>query len=159
MNGPWGWRREVRRGIWRYGSNWMRSFSAAVPWITAGLMLLMMHFISGTLTREEGVVFELPGYSLGDGEAADMVALVMPTERGTLVFFDDARYQLGDSSSMAAFGRHLAERSGRVKYRTLLVMADCKVAGGELMKLAEVARQSGLEKVLFSGKRREGRAE
>ena len=159
MNSPWGWRREVRRGIWRYGSNRMRSFSAAVPWITAGLMLLMMHFISGTLTREKGVVFELPGYSLDDGEAADMVALVMPTDRETLVFFDDARYLLGDGSSMASFGRHLAERSGRVKRRTLLVMADCRVTGGELMRLAEIARQSGLDKVLFAEKRREGRAE
>lgn len=154
MNSPWGWRREVRRGIWRYGSNWMRSFASAVPWITVGLLLLMMYFISGTLTSSSGVVFELPSGVRSEGEAVDMVALVMPTERETLVFFDDARYLLGDESSMSSFERHLAERSALVKRKTLLIMADRRVSGGELMRLAEVARSSGLEKVLFAEKTR-----
>lgn len=159
MNSPWGWCRESRRGIWRYGLNWMRSFSAAVPWITVGLLLLMMHFVSGTLTSAQGVLFDLPGCSPSDGEATGLVALMMPTESETLVFFDDARYVVGDDSSMTVFGRHLSERSELVKHRTLLVMADRRVPGGELMRLAEVARQSGLDKVLFAEKRREDKAE
>jgi biopolymer transport protein ExbD len=137
----------------------MRSFSAAVPWITVGLLLLMMHFVSGTLTSAQGVLFDLPGCSPSDGEATGLVALMMPTESETLVFFDDARYVVGDDSSMTVFGRHLSERSELVKHRTLLVMADRRVPGGELMRLAEVARQSGLDKVLFAEKRREDKAE
>lgn len=154
MNSPWGWRREVRRSIWRYGSDWMRSFASSVPWITVGLLLLMMHLISGSLTSSSGVVFELPSGSISEGEAVDMVALVMPTEREILVFFDDARYLLGDESSMSSFERHLAERSSLVKRKTLLIMADRRVAGGELMRLAGVAKRSGLEKVLFAEKTR-----
>lgn len=137
----------------------MRSFSSAVPWITVGMLLLMMHLISGTLTSAQGVVFDLPGCSSSDGETTDLVALVMPTERETLVFFDDARYIVGDDASMTVFGRHLSERAELVKHRTLLVMTDRRVPGGELMRLAEVARQSGLDKVLFAEKRREDKTE
>ena len=156
---PWNWSPARSGGIWRHGPDWLRPLTAAVPWITVALMLMMLNFVSGSFSTAPGVLFDLPDAGPAEGEPTSMVALVMPMQRDTLVFFDDARYQLGDSSSMAAFGRHLAERSGRVKHRTLLVMADYKVAGGELMKLAEVARQSGLEKVLFSEKRREGRTE
>ena len=71
----------------------------------------------------------------------------------TLVFFDDARYTMGDDSSAAAFGAHLEDRVAKSNRKTLLVLADRRVATGELMKIAAMARRSGVGSVLFAEKR------
>ena len=147
---PWGWSPERTQGIWRYGAPWMRPFAAAVPWLTIGLLLLLMHFVGGTFTSAKGVLFDLPEAGLAEGEATELVALVMPMPHETLVFFDDSRYVLGDASSAAALREHLAERLGRTANRTMLVLADRRVSGGELMKFATIARKGGVSKVLFA---------
>lgn len=150
---PWGWKPERSAGVWRYGSPAMRPLVAAAPWLTVGLLLLMFHFIGGTLTAERGVLFDLPDAGLADGEATGLVALVIPMASETLVFFDDSRYLLGDQTSVAAFSEHLAERISKTERKTLLVLADRRVAGGELMRLAEIARGGGAGKVLFAEKK------
>lgn len=153
---PWGWSPERTQGIWRYGAPWMRPFAAAVPWLTIGLLLLLMHFVGGTFTSAKGVLFDLPEAGLAEGEATELVALVMPMPHETLVFFDDSRYVLGDTSSAAALREHLAERLGRTANRTMLVLADRRVSGGELMKFATIARRGGVSKVLFAERKAGG---
>lgn len=153
---PWGWSPERTQGIWRYGAPWMRPFAAAVPWLTIGLLLLLMHFVGGTFTSAKGVLFDLPEAGLAEGEATELVALVMPMPHETLVFFDDSRYVLGDASSAAALREHLAERLGRTANRTMLVLADRRVSGGELMKFATIARKGGVSKVLFAERKAGG---
>ena len=153
---PWGWSPERTQGIWRYGAPWMRPFAAAVPWLTIGLLLLLMHFVGGTFTSAKGVLFDLPEAGLAEGEATELVALVMPMPHETLVFFDDSRYVLGDASSAAALREHLAERLGRTANRTMLVLADRRVSGGELMKFATIARRGGVSKVLFAERKAGG---
>lgn len=151
----WGWSPEKSQGIWRHGAVWLKPVIAMSPWLTVVLLLLMLHLVGGTFTGARGVLFDLPSGSLPEGEATGLVALVMPTEHETLVFFDDARYLLGDGASSAALGDHLAECVRRSGDRTLLVLADRRVAGGELMKFAGIARHGGVEKVLFAEKRLE----
>lgn len=153
---PWGWSPERTQGIWRYGAPWMRPFAAAVPWLTIGLLLLLMHFVGGTFTSAKGVLFDLPEAGLAEGEATELVALVMPMPHETLVFFDDSRYVLGDASSAAALREHLSERLGRTANRTMLVLADRRVSGGELMKFATIARKGGVSKVLFAERKASG---
>ena len=41
----------------------------------------------------------------------------------------------------------------RLDRKTLLVLADRRVATGEIMKIAALARRSGVESVLFAEKR------
>lgn len=147
---PWGWSPERTQGIWRYGAGWLRPFAAAVPWITVLLLMLMMHMVGGTFTSEKGVLFDLPEGSAADGEPTGLVALVMPMPRETLVFFDDARYTLGDGRSAASLAEHLGQRVGRLTNKTMLVLADRRVPMGELMKFASIARQGGVSKVLFA---------
>ena len=151
----WGWRPERTVGIWRHGAGWLRPFVASAPYLTILLLLLMFHLIGGTMTAAKGLLFELPSGSLSDGEVTDLVATVLPLRHEILVFFDDSRYVLGDAASVTAFGERLAERTARSESRTLLVMADRRVAAGELMQLADVAKRSGVEKVLFAEKRTE----
>jgi len=152
MKQGWGWTPELPEGIWRHVPSWLRPFHASVPWISAGLLLLMLHMIGGTMTLAEGVVFDLPSVGLTEGEATPLVALVMPLQDETCVFFDDARYSLGDAASASSLGEHLAERAAKVEGRTLLVLCDRRVPCEDVTKMAAVARTSGLERVLIANK-------
>jgi len=156
---PWKWTPERTQGIWRHGPAWLRPFLAAVPWVTVLLLLEMFRFLGGTLAASDGVLFDLPDSSgLDEGESASLVALVMPMPHETLVFFDDARYAMGDDASAAAFGAHLEDRAGKTDRKTLLVLADRRVAMGEVMKISGIAKRSGVERVLFAEKKA-GKAE
>lgn len=153
------WKGVRARGAWRIGPEWLRPFLAAVPWITVLLLVLMLHMVGGTLASSEGVLFDLPDAAGSDeGERASLVALVMPMPHETLVFFDDGRYSLGDETSASLFGEHLSERAGRTEDKTLLVLADKRVAAGDLMKLSGIAKRSGVRRALFAEKRA-GKAE
>ena len=154
----WGWTPARTEGIWRHGLPAMRPFVAAAPWLAVALILAMISLLDGTLVSSRGVLFDLPAPGVAEGEAAGLVALVLPMHHETLVFFDDSRYMLSDDASAAAFLRHLSERAARTDRKTMLVLADRRVAGGELMKMASIARRSGLDKVLFAEKR-EGEGE
>ena len=129
----------------------MRPIVAAAPYLTVGLLLLLFHFVGGTLTASKGLLFDLPADgTAGDGVQTDLVAMVMPMRHETVVFFDDSRYLLSEPSSLSSLGEHLSERTRRDKSTTLLVLADRRVSGGELMSLASLARKSGVLQVLFA---------
>lgn len=151
----WKWTPERSQGIWRYGTVWFKPLLAAVPWITVLLLLEMFHLIGGTLVSSAGVLFDLPdGSGMEEGASAALVALLMPMPRETLVFFDDARYTMGDVASVDAFGDHLSDRAAKTDRKTLLVLADRRVAAGELMKIAAIAKRGGVERVLFAEKQK-----
>ena len=149
----WGWRPGRTEGIWRHGLPAMRPLVAAAPWLTVMLLLVMFHLLDGELVAAKGVLFDLPAQGVAEGEPAGLVALVLPMHHETPVFFDDARYMLSDDASSAAFARHLSERAARTDRKTMLVLADRRVAGGELMKMAAIAKRSGVGKVMFAEKR------
>ena len=74
----WGWTPERTAGIWRHGASWLRPFAAAAPYLTVLLLLLMLYVVGGTLASARGVLFDLPEAGLGEGEATELVALVIP---------------------------------------------------------------------------------
>lgn len=156
----WGWSESrAAKGVDRLA--WMRPFSSAVPWITVMLLLLMFHLVGGTFTSAEGVLFDLPAVGETEGAKTQLVALVLPMSREnslreTLVFFDDARYVLGDAASENSLGAELAARAAKTGDRTLLLLADRRVSGGDLMRLAALVRSSGVERVLFAERKESG---
>lgn len=150
---PWNWNPGGGRGTARCGVVELGVAPLVAPWLSVLVLLLMFYLIGGTFSVAKGVIFELPKAGLSEGEATGPVAVVMPKGKDTLVFFDDARYFAGDEGSLAAFAEHLSERIRRSDRRTLLMLADRRVAGGDLMRLATIARQGGVEKVLFAEKR------
>ena len=153
MTTPWKWNPRRTLGIWRHGAAWTRPVTAAIPYLTVMLLLLMLHFVGGTLTSAKGVLFDLPDAGLAEGEATGLVALVMPMTHETLVFFDDSRYLLGDEASVRALAENIAIRAEKSSAKTLLVLADRRVAGGELMRLAAVAKRNGVARILFAEKK------
>ena len=154
----WGWSPARNLGIWRYGAGWSRPIAAAIPYLTVCLLLIMMHMVGGTMTSCRGVLFDLPDGALSDGEASELVALVMPVQHETMIVFDDARYLLGDAASMRSFGEDLSGSVERRTGKSLLILADRRVSTGHLMEIVSVAKRSGVGKVLLAGKR-EGDAE
>lgn len=148
----WGWTPERNLGIWRYGTGWLRPVMAAIPYLTVGLLLLMLFFTGGTLTSARGVLFELPSGDFPDGKQTDLVALVMPVRHETAVFFDDSRYLLGDEGSVRSLGESLAAGVERRADKSLLVLADRRVSVGRLLEVVAVAKKSGVQKVLVAGK-------
>lgn len=148
----WGWSPERTQGIWRYGSLSIRPFVSAAPWLTILLLVLQLWFVGESLVTAKGVLVDLPEVNLDEGEVTGPVALIVPSLRETLVFFDDARYIMDDPNSMAAFAEHLSEYTSRLERKNLLVLADRRVAGGDLMAFAALSRKSGVKKVLFAEK-------
>ena len=149
----WGWTPARNLGIWRYGAGWCRPIAAAIPCLTVCLLLIMMHMIGGTMTSCRGVLFDLPDGAQSDGEASELVALVMPVQHETMIVFDDARYLLGDAASMRSFGEDLSGSVERRKGEPLLILADRRVSTGHLMEIVSAAKRSGVGKVLLAGKR------
>lgn len=151
----WNWIAPRPAGLSKYGPRWLKPMAYAIPWITVLLLFLMLYVVSGTLTSAKGVFFQLPEGDQLDGSTSSLVALVTPSSRDTLVFFDDARYSLNDPDSIAAFGEHIASRTAKIEDRTLVVMTDSRVTAGELARLASVARGGGIRRLLFANKDRE----
>ena len=149
----WGWTPARNLGIWRYGAGWSRPIAAAIPYLTVCLLLIMMHMVGGTMTSCRGVLFDLPDGALSDGEASELVALVMPVQHETMIVFDDARYLLGDAASMRSFGEDLSGSVERRAGKSLLILADRRVSTGHLMEIVSAAKRSGVGKVLLAGKR------
>ena len=149
----WGWTPARNLGVWRYGAGWIRPVAAAIPYLTVGLLLLMMQMIGGTLTAYRGVLCDLPDGEFADGASQGMVALVMPVQRETMVVFDDVRYLLGDAASMRSFAESLADSTERREGKSLLILADRRVSTGHLMEVVSAAKRSGVSRVLLAGKR------
>ena len=154
----WGWTPARHLGIWRYGAGWLHPFAAAVPYLTVGLLLLMLHFVGGTLTAGKGVLFDLPDGAFDDGDGTRLIALVMPVQHETRVIFDDARYLLGDASSMRSFSNDLADVAARREDKSLLLLADRRIPTGDLMRAVSAAKRGGVSRVLLAG-RQEGAGE
>ena len=149
----WGWTPARNLGIWRYGAGWSRPIAAAIPYLTICLLLIMMHMVGGTMTSCRGVLFDLPDGAQSDGEASELVALVMPVQHETMIVFDDARYLLGDAASMRSFGEDLSGSVERRTGKSLLILADRRVSTGHLMEIVSVAKRSGVDRVLLAEKR------
>lgn len=155
----WNWITPRPAGLSKFGPRWLRPMAFAIPWITVLLLLQMLFIISGTLTSAKGVLFELPEGDQLDGAASSLVALVFPSDRDTLVFFDDARYSLADRESVAALREHIASRAVNFEDRTLVVLADGRVGGGDISRLAAEARAAGIRRLLFANRQKGDSAE
>jgi len=156
----WGWRHARSEGIWRHGASWVKPLFAAAPWITLVLLLVMFNLIGGRLAAAPGVEFELPEPVGRQATVPEFTVLAMPSANvgesgGTLVFFDDARFVLGDQQSVELFRNQLERgvQGSKVANASMLVLADRRVPSGDLIRLVGIARQSGIGRVQIAERR------
>ncbi len=155
----WGWDDRRRRGGRSYLPRGLRPLVKVVPWVTVGLLFMIIYLVGGAFTKASGALFALPETEVSDVADADAVALLLVTPQGTLVFFDDTRYLLEDESQMLQFSEALSEKMAGRDGRTLLALADMRIRGGNLFRFAAVAKRSGVERVLFAEKKGDGKFE
>ena len=148
----WGWQTASRDLRARTEFVAWEPLSEVAPYLATGLLFLLLYILSAPLTSAKGVLFDLPAMEVVEDMHISLAALVLPTAHETLVFFDDARYIMEDESSMDAFAGQLADRLSAAEAPALLVLADKRVKSGELMRLAELAKRSGVQKILFAAK-------
>ncbi len=156
----WGWRPAQAEGIWRHGARWTKPLFAAAPWITLALLLVMFVLLGNRLTAAPGVVFDLPGASVKQqAVSTTMTMLVLPSANvggtgGTLVFFDDARYVLGDRQSADLLHDQLRARvQDDSASGALLMLVDRRVTSGDLHAIVEIAREAGVKHVQIAERR------
>ena len=155
----WGWRPAQAEGIWRHGERWTKPLFAAAPWITLALLLVMFGLIGDRLAVAPGVVFDLPEPMGRQDAMPGATMLVLPSANvgengGALAFFDDARYVLDDQQSVALLRNQLVARvQENAACSTLLVLADHRVASGDLLRLAGIAREAGVTHVQIAERR------
>lgn len=150
----WGWAEAHRLASREAGPDWLRPLSAAVPWLVLFVAFATVYSLGGVFTSAKGTLFSLPEGGSGDVAETSAVALAMPSEQGTIVFFDDTRYLLDDDSQAEKLGRALGDRAERLERPTLLVVADASVRGGDLVKLAGIARRNRVRRIMFAENRR-----
>ncbi len=164
----WGWSRKRPGHLGRKSlPMWLRALSAAVPWITVLVLFLMVAKIGGMFFLDKGTVIELPD-GAGDVLKSEAVAFMFYTNEGTLVFFDDTRYVLKNSSQMDMFSRQL---SRKVSYTSvsddgvdssgasLLLLIDRRITVEEQMMVVRIAKKSGIARVMIAEKKDEGPGE
>ena len=155
----WHWKPARPEGIWRHGAGWARPIVAAAPWIAIVMLLVMFWMIGNRLAAAPGVMFDLPASVGGQGVAPALTMLAMPNANSdesdsTLVFFDDARYEIGDPQSAAQLGGQIMRHvQGNAPAATLLLLADKRVPTGDLLRLVGLARGAGIGHVQIAEKR------
>lgn len=130
----------------------MKTLSGIAPWLSAALLFALILMAADSFTVAEGAAFELPPVRLRDTADIAATAIAMPSQRGTVVFFDDIRYRLDDDAQTEKFVVHMRERLSSSTVKSLLVLADKRTPAGDLMKFAKAAGDAGAGKVLFAGR-------
>lgn len=157
----WGWSRS-RPGYLGKKSlpMWLRALSASVLWITVLVLFLMIVKIDGLFYLDKGTGIDLAEGS-GDVMKSNAVIFMFYTEEGTLVFFDDTRYVLSNSSQMDMFARQLFDQASRIPISdtnnsqltpVLLLLMDKRIAVEEQMKVVRIAKNSGFKRILLAQK-------
>ena len=137
---------------------WFRYLAQIAPWLTLVLLIAMFAFLHDALAPVPAVSFELPDSGIADSAQAGLVALILPGDangaqmEGSLVFFDDARYELADPSSMDEFASRLGVRADEMHSGTLTLLSDRRVPAGDVMKVMAIAKSKRLSRVQLAEK-------
>ncbi len=131
----------------------MKTLSIISAWLSVIILFGMMWLVGGKFTIAKGQLFDLPSFGNDEGAVTDLVAIVFPAARDTLVFFDDSRYSLSDEESLEKFQSHLEEVAKKATNPSLLLLSDKRVTAGELMQITTIAKKSGIEKLLLAERR------
>jgi biopolymer transport protein ExbD len=150
-----GWSKTVRRhrSIYRFGGAWAQTLLAAVPWINALVVVVLLLAVNQRLVISPGVMFDLPRAPLREGMHAGLTALMISVARDTgggeetLIFFDDDRFSAQDPEQMQMLSERVRNRVALGARRELLLLADKRVRHGDVVLLVNAAREAGVQRV------------
>lgn len=142
------------RDIYHFGGRWLRTLLLPVPWITALIVAVLLYFIHGKLAVVPGVAFDLPSAAPEFSGTSVLTALMTTFARDAassdevMVFFDDDRFFLTESSDCDMLRELLRERVGQLSGKvSMVLMADKHVRHAELVRFANLAKDAGISRL------------
>ena len=147
--------RQIRRHrtVYRFGGTGTRTLLAAVPWINAVILVVLLLAVHGKLAITPGMAFDLPRAPLREGGRPELTALMIEVSRDapggeeTLIFFDDDRFSAQDEDQMAMLSERLKDRMAAWRGGELLLLADKRVPHGDVIRFVNLAREAGMTRV------------
>jgi biopolymer transport protein ExbD len=149
------WSKLVRRhrSVYRFGGALTQAVLAAVPWLDAIIVVVLLLAVNQRIVISPGVIFDLPKGAFSEGAHAGLTALMISVARDspggeeTLVFFDDDRYSIQDVDQMSVLAERVRNRASLGARSELLLLADKRVPHGDVMRFVNLARESGVQRV------------
>ncbi len=132
------------------------TFLQIVPWINFVVIVALFMSISGRMTLQPGVQFELPQAPFHEGMQRGPTVVMINVQRAggpeTLIFFDDVRYQPEVPEQRAQLQAELAQAALRPNGHQVLLLADRHVSHGAVIELVNLIRAAGVQRVNVSVK-------
>lgn len=130
-------------------------FLQVVPWIDIVLVAALAYFACNRTTIQHGKTFELPKATTREGllENAIPVIMLLTADGGdTLVFVGDDRLELDDAGFPFKLKERIRDRMHLTNVHDMLLMADRRIPHGDVIRLVNLARESGISRVSVSVK-------
>lgn len=146
----------IRRRLRMHGKGGSLFFQIT-PWLTAVVIAAHFALVADQITIAPGIQFDLPAapFTEGVSSAPSIVMLrsqvaaadaASPREDITLVFFDDIRYRIGTDDE-CKLGKDLSLFVNKFKPAQVILLADKNVLHGDVMKVVNIVRASGIQHV------------
>lgn len=122
------------------------------PWVDLVLLLMFYVILSSQFIVQPGVVIDLPEGKVMDGARLGMTLVVLaPVAHsaggGHVVFFNDKRFLTDRPEHIERLQREIEMRAQRLPGSGVTIQADHMVEHGIIVKLVELARESGVKSV------------
>ncbi len=122
------------------------------PWVDLILLLLFYVILSAQFIIQPGVVIDLPESKVQDGARLGMTMVVLApvahsAAGGHVVFFNDQRFLIDRPDHVERLQRQLSLRVQRLPGAGVTIQADHNVDHGIIVRLVELARESGVKSV------------
>ena len=114
------------------------------PLIDVLFLLLTFFMVSSTFVEQPGMELELPGVTRA--ETVIVREYILTVTEDNRLFFD------GDPVTRAALPERLKAALPEMKNRALTLKADKEVAHGAVVELMDIARSSGVKKLVIATK-------
>jgi len=131
------------------------------PWLDLVLVLVFALFLESRIVLRPGVVVELPVATFEEGVENGMVAVVLsidsPEGKTELVFFNDKPYTAGNAQRMEELKSALSDYRRDHSDTSLTLYADSGVFHGTVLRLVQMAREVGVDRVNMATQSESGR--
>jgi len=133
------------------------------PWLNLGLLILFFLLIESRFLLQPGVVVRLPEAPFRGGLHPSLTAVILAVETGTpgvreeIVFFDDERFLMRDESQAERLRGVLVGKLLKRPDSSLVLQTDVNVRHGTVMRVLNMARESGVKEVDLATREEAGR--
>lgn len=125
-------------------------FLHVVPWINLVALTVLFLIVSNKITLNPSISFALPHGTFAEG-TPNTLNLVMlrpaDTNEMPLIFFDDVRYRMNNPTELDNLSTAITSFAQKPGTRQLLLLADGDIRHSDIIKIVDIARNSGINQI------------